>query len=307
MRFKPYWLRLHRWITLVFALPLIAIMLSGLVLSFEPLGQKAPLPQPLTRDVLLGLLDRHDAERKATGLIVRAYDGTLTINGAGPEGAVDIDLRTGLDIEDERTGWADLFGFARAVHEKLLLDAGWLVTASTVAMLVIAGLGVLMGWPRLRNTLGGWHSVAAWAILPLVILSPLTGLAIAFGVTFTPPSSGPRPERIAIRDAVIMLGERHDLSDLQSLRARGGRLIARMHMDGGLRSVAVGKDAVQPLAMNWPRALHEGNWHAIIGSTLNIVVSIVFIGLWVTGLLIWARRKLKPRRSRAKAVLQAAE
>lgn len=36
---KPLLLALHRWITLVFALPLLAIIATGLILSFEPLVQ----------------------------------------------------------------------------------------------------------------------------------------------------------------------------------------------------------------------------------------------------------------------------
>ena len=44
-----------------------------------------------------------------------------------------------------------------------------------------------MGLPRLRNTVAGWHKATAWILLPLVVLSPLTALAMAFGVTFTTP------------------------------------------------------------------------------------------------------------------------
>jgi hypothetical protein len=45
----------------------------------------------------------------------------------------------------------------------LLLDAGWVVIGSSVAMLALALLGVLMGWPRIQNTLSGWHKAMAWA------------------------------------------------------------------------------------------------------------------------------------------------
>jgi uncharacterized iron-regulated membrane protein len=49
---------------------------------------------------------------------------------------------------------------------------------------------------------------------------------------------------------------------------------------------------LQPNATNWPRARHEGNWHAVCGSALNLPASVLFAGLWLTGLLIWTRRKL---------------
>ena len=184
MMLKPYWLRFHRWITLVFALPLLALILSGLVLSLEPLAQRTRPAAPVTEASVLAALQKFDPEGKATGLTIRTYDQLMTLNGVGPDGSVDVSLRTGEAIDEP--GWAEWFGTARQLHERLLLDLGWLVTASTIAMVVLALLGVLMGWPRVRNTLGGWHKAGAWLFLPLIVLSPLTGLAIAFGISFTP-------------------------------------------------------------------------------------------------------------------------
>jgi hypothetical protein len=43
-------------------------------------------------------------------------------------------------------------------------------------MVAIVNLGNLMRLPRLQNSLSGWHK-AAWFGVPLVLLSPLTGLA----------------------------------------------------------------------------------------------------------------------------------
>jgi uncharacterized iron-regulated membrane protein len=33
---KPWFLKLHRWISLLFALPLVVVLGTGLILSFEP-------------------------------------------------------------------------------------------------------------------------------------------------------------------------------------------------------------------------------------------------------------------------------
>ncbi|MCX7325101.1 MAG: hypothetical protein NTZ14_11840 [Hyphomicrobiales bacterium] len=57
-----------------------------------------------------------------------------------------------------------------------------------------------------------------------------------------------------------------------------------------LQSLVVTRAGLQPNATNWPRTLHGGNWHA--GSALNLLASVLFAGLWLTGLLIWTRRKL---------------
>lgn len=294
MNLRALLLRLHRWVALIFALPLLAIILSGLVLSIEPLAQKAPPASPLSRETVLGWLDRFDPQKKATGLALRTYDQTLTITGVGEDGAIDVSLASGVLTEED--GFAEWFGLARGLHERLLLDLGWLVTASTVAMLLLVGLGLAMGWPRLRNTLGGWHAGIAWIGLPLIVLSPLTGLLIAAGVTLSGPSVSPRGERIPVRDAVEAIAARQDLAGLTSLRTRGGRMIARIYEGGRLTNYVVTRDGVQPAPSNWPRALHEGNWNAFFGSFLNVVLSFALIGLWGTGLIIWARRRFRRRR-----------
>lgn len=305
MMLKPYWLRFHRWITLVFALPLLALILSGLVLSLEPLAQRSRPAAPVTEASVLAALNKFDPEGKATGLTIRTYDQLMTLNGVGPDGSVDVSLLTGGEIDEP--GWAEWFGTARQLHERLLLDLGWLVTAATIAMLVLAALGVLMGWPRLRNTLGGWHNVAAWVFLPLIVLSPLTGLAIAWGITFTPAQTGPRPERIPLAEAVSLVARAHDLSGLTSLRMRGGRLLARVYVGERLAGFAVTREGLREPPMNWPRALHEGNWNALWGSGLNLALSLVLVGLWGTGLVIWARRRFRRRNRRPRGALSPAE
>ncbi len=307
---KAYALRFHRWITLVFALPLLVVIGTGLILSVEPLAQRVALEAPLTKDRALELLRTHDPDGKATGLTLRAYENSLTLAGVGPDGEREIDLTTGQALVDDGAfSWSEVFRTSRRLHETLLLDLRWLVTASTWAMLALAALGLLMGWPRLRNTLGGWHAGAAWFLLPLVILSPLTGLAIVYGVTLTPPAAGPRGERVPIVKAVEMIADKHDLANLTSLRVRGGRLVARIFEDGALNGFVVRPGGLEAQPRNWPRALHEGNWSGWLGPLSNLLLSIVFLGLLGTGLYIWARRTLKMRRRKAEklAMLRPAE
>jgi PepSY-associated TM region len=306
---KAYALRFHRWITLLFALPLLVVIGTGLILSFEPLAQQSRLEKPLTKADLLGYLQEHDPQGKATGLSLRTYENSLTIAGAGEDGEVEIDLGTGEVMEDGGFAWSDIIRTSRGLHQTLLIDMEWLVIASTLAMLVLAALGLLMGLPKLRNTVGGWHNLAAWITLPLVIISPLTGLAIAYGITFTTPTSGGRPERVSIAKAVEIIADKHDLANMTSLRARGGRLIARVFVDGSLTNLVVTPAGLQETQRNWPRAIHEGNWSGFLAPVLNIIVSIVFVGLLFTGLFIWVTRTLRMRRRKGEKVmeLQAAE
>jgi uncharacterized iron-regulated membrane protein len=148
---------------------------------------------------------------------------------------------------------------------------------------------------------------AAWFTLPLVILSPLTGLAIVYGVTLTAPSTAPR-ERVPIAKAVEMIADKHDLGALTSLRTRGGRLVARLHTAEGLTGYIVTANGLMEQPRNWPRAIHEGNWSPVLAPVLNIIVSLVFMLLLGTGIFIWARRKIRQLRiqhERAAAVQPA--
>jgi hypothetical protein len=174
-------------------------------------------------------------------------------------------------------------------------------------MLVLMAFGLLMGLPRLRNSISGWHQATAWFLLPLVILSPLTGLAIAFGITFTPPPvRGPRAAPVPIREALRLVADKHDLSTLIWIRSRGGRLLARVNDGGAWRVYAVTKEGLQPTARNWPRLIHEGNWAGYLSGGINVLTSLALLGLLGTGLTIWARRLFR-RRSRARPTLVPAE
>ena len=291
---KPVLLTLHRWITLVFALPLFAVIATGLILSFEPLvqvsGTKGPAIDP---GRVIELVKTYDPDGKARGVSINAAGQRMTLQGSGSPA---IDLVTGAPAA-AGFGLSDLFLWARITHERLLGQA-WLVTSSTVAMVTLMVLGIVMGLPRLRNTLSGWHKGTAWFALPLILLSPLTGLCMAFGLTFqngAAPAGAGRP--IALLEAVRMVADQHDLTQVISIGTRGGRIMARLYDGGELRAYAVTSSGVTPLPRNWPRLIHEGNWSALIASPLNVITSIALLTLLSTGLLIWARRKLrKPRR-----------
>lgn len=291
-------LRIHRWLALAFSAPLLAVIVTGLILSFEPAAQwSAASSGKLPSARLSELLAKADPDGKARALSVRAYENTLSVAMPGDEGS-DLDLTTGEETEEGRDALSDLFGESRRIHEALIFDLRWLVTASTIAMLIVIALGVSMGWPRFRNNVAGWHKGVAWGLLPLIAISPLSGLAIAFGFTFAAPSPAAAPPKLA--EAISVLGRQFDdLSGLTSLRLRGGRMLARLYERGELRAYVVGKDAAAPAPRNWPRLIHEGNWGGVWSSALNVVTSIALLMLLATGLWIWARRKLRRRPDRA--------
>lgn len=303
---KPWLLRLHGWLTVLFIVPIAFLIVTGLILSIEPILQSTPVPSgSMSTEKVLGYLKAHDPEGKARGLTVYSYETTLTIQGAGPQGSVDIDLATGsvADI-DEGVAWSDLFGPTRGLHEHLhAFGMDWAVPG-TIVMLTIMALGILMGLPRIRNTIGGWHKGVAWFGLPLLIASPLTAIFLAAGITLN-PSPAPSPARtsaLPIAEAVAVIGKSGDLGTLIWLRNRGGRQLARLNEGGEFRVYAVTRDGLVPTPRNYVRLFHEGNFAGAWSGVMNVIISLALIGLLGTGVWLFIRkqvRKMSNRRQRA--------
>lgn len=292
-----WFLRFHRWVALIFALPLVFVLSSAVVLSLEPLlVARAVAPHSLSPAVIESALDRHDREHKATMLAYRSYDGTLTISAGRGGGGTVVDPLTG-EAQAGPSALASVLATARRIHERLSLDLGWLVVASTATMLVLAALGVLMGWPRFANSAAGWHKATAFGLLPLLVLSPLTALFMAANVTFAgpPAASAPQSPPLTLVDAVRIVGRDHDLSSLVSLRPRGGRMLARLVEDGEYTLYTVTREGTTAMPRNWPRLWHEGNFAAPWPALLNLVTSLAMVGLLGTGMWSWLRRRLRRR------------
>uniref|UniRef100_UPI0028ED84D9 PepSY-associated TM helix domain-containing protein n=1 Tax=Bradyrhizobium sp. SZCCHNRI3043 TaxID=3057292 RepID=UPI0028ED84D9 len=176
---KQLLLKLHRWISLVFALPLLVIIVTGLILSLEPMAQVAAVkPQSVDPARVIALIKQYDPDGKARGLSIDASTQHLTLQGVP---GAEVDITTGAAVE--KPAMASVFLWARRTHEHLIGIPG-LTLISTIAMISIMIIGILMGLPRLRNTLSGWHKGTAWFTLPLILLSPLTGLCLELGLTF---------------------------------------------------------------------------------------------------------------------------
>ncbi|MDU1666186.1 MAG: PepSY-associated TM helix domain-containing protein [Bradyrhizobium sp.] len=287
-------LKLHRWISLVFALPLLVIIVTGLILSFEPVTQVAAVkPGGIDAARVVALVKQYDPDGKARGLSINPAVQHITLLGRP---VTEIDLASGAVTD--RPALAGTFQWARMTHEHLIGIPG-LTLISTIAMVTIMVIGILMGLPRLRNTLSGWHKGAAWFTLPLILLSPLTGICLELGLTFAGSTPAPAPARLSLADAINVVARDHDLAQVNSIGNRGGRLLARIIEGDELRAYAITPDGLSALPRNWPRLLHQGNW-STIGSLANVLISVVLLALLVTGVLIWTQRRLRrPNRARA--------
>lgn len=311
---KVWYLKFHRWVALVFALPLLFVLGTGLVLSFEPwLVARAVQPGTLTVEKVQSILTQHDPRGQARAISYRSYDGTMTI-GAGRGGGTVVDVATGQAVQGPST-LATVLVTMRRMHETLLIDAGWVVEGASWAMLVLALLGVLMGWPRFANSVSGWHKAMSWGLLPLIVLSPLTGLFLAYNITFTSPPAAPAPAPagaqsapLTLKEAVQILGKDHDLSGLVSLRPIGNRVLGRI-VEGSVGeyvAYSVTRNGAAVTERNWPRLWHEGNFAGTWSALMNVIISFAMVGLLVTGLWIWLRRKLRKRVRRPQEAAKAA-
>jgi uncharacterized iron-regulated membrane protein len=292
-------LRLHRWIFVSFSIPLAVIIFTGLVLSFQPILQTSGIkPGSITLAQIEGYLATHDPQGKARGLRIDHFEKTLVIQGAGPNGPVEIDLKTGGDAEVE--SWiSQWMSWARPVHERFVFDLERLtkvpiVLISTIGMLFGIVIGVLMGIPRIKNTISGWHKATAWFLLPLLVFSPLTGVFMALRITFSEATG--RVPGASMRDAVRMIAEKHDLSGLQSIRSRGGWQMALVTQGSSRFTYIVSKEGLKPAPSNWPRTFHQGDFFGIWGGVMNVVLSLAFILLLVTGVWMWGKRTFRKRR-----------
>lgn len=295
---KALLFRLHRWVTLVFALPLLVLTVTGLILSVEPVVTTSAIkPGGVDAERLTRILAEQDPEGRARGIVVKQYADEVTISGLGG-GPRIVTLSTGAPLANTGALPA-LFGTSRSIHEHLILGLDWLVVPSTIAMLVAIVLGGLMGLPTLRNTVGGWHKATGWLLLPLLVASPLTGLMLAWNITFTAPLPATAGgSRVTIAEAVRVVAAAQDLNGLIWLRSRGPAMLARVVEDGEYRVYAVSKDGLRLQPRNWPRLVHEGAWSAIAAPAVNVVTSVALLGLLGTGVFLWTRRKLRRRQAR---------
>lgn len=287
---KAWFLRLHRWLALTFAVPLLVVLVTGLFLSFQPLLQSAYVQRgTVTLPQVEQWLDRHDPQNKARSFRIDWFQNVVSIGND-----VDLDAKTGAIVEEDHW-FSEIMAASRGVHQRLIYDLGWLVIASTVAMTVIMLLGTLLGLPRLANTLSGWHKGAAWLLLPLLIASPVTSLFMAAGITFSAPA-GERAPPLPLREAVRVVAASHDLSTVERIRQRGPRQLVRISDGSSQTTYAITRDGLKPAGSNWPRTFHEGTFWGVWGGVMNVILSFAFLGLLGTGFVIWLRRRLRPRR-----------
>jgi uncharacterized iron-regulated membrane protein len=287
----------HRWVVLVFLLPLLVLFISGLVLSFEPIANDRQLsPRQVSLAQVELIMATHDPQGKATTLQMRSYDDLLMLSEGRAGPVKRIDIPSNALAPKDKTYWSAVFSTAKKWHETLLFDLRWLVTASSFALLIILAIGLAMGWPRFRQTLSAWHRTGAWFLAPLLILSPLSGLALSYGITLNPPPAKVSGPVVPLKEAIKIVSAKHDLAGVVWIRPQAGATRVRLYDGGEAKVLAVTPNGLVAGPTAWPRVLHEGVWAGAWSGALNVLVSLAFIALMATGLTLWLQKRSRLRR-----------
>ncbi len=296
-------LRLHRWITLALAPLFLVIIVSGGLLALEPivrdLASGAPAEDPIPLVELQAFLAETDPRQRAR--TVSLEEGgviVLEFSRAGERWheAFDLEQRTALGERDYATAF---FQSVRHLHKDLLLGLDWVVELASYALLVVLIAGPWLAWPRLRATLTQWHTVAGWVTLPLLLLVSVTGvmMALELGTPRLPPVDR-EAGRLAIGPVLQQL-EAADVSQILAMERfeRAAWAVTAAGPDGP-RQLVVTAEGVTPVSAypGWITELHQGTWAGTGSGAINLLGALTLLFLLITGIWLWARRRLGGRR-----------
>ncbi len=299
--------RLHRWVALLFALPLLVVIVTGLILSAIPIIHAAAVrPGSIAQTRLEEIIRHADPEGIASALTIDWHDRVLTLEGLGKGSKIDIDMDTGGKL-NRATPVSDFIAGAKELHRRFVFGRNYLTIACSFAMIALAILGLGIGFARPRNTLQGWHRIAACGLLPLVAISPLTGALDGLNISFTdrPGTDAPRAPPMPLIEALRQVDARFDPATVYSVTTRGrDGGVARVFDDSGaIVWWRVTGQGLTPAQRNLPREIHEGTWSGVAAGVVNFITAAAILFLLGTGLLIWSRAS---RRRRANAARRSA-
>ncbi len=298
-------LAVHRWLALGLAPLFLLILLSGAVLALKPIlhdPDAAALPVRVAPATVAAALAELDPAGQASAVRVTPDGRAIEVDSRDPAGGGTFELVTGAPLAGPGL---DPFAFALALHKNLLVGAGVVVEFAAYAMVAILAAGFLLGLPRLRNTLRGWHHGLAWLGLPLVVLTPVTGvlLALHVGRPALPPIAPGAP--VPLAQAVAATAAADDGTLVMARRFRAGSALVETASAAGERRYLVQPDGqVAPLTggPGWVAALHEGTWAGAWSGLLNLIGALGLTGLVGTGVYGWwdrRRARARPRRGMA--------
>jgi len=288
----------HRWLALGLAPVFLLILLSGAILAFKPiLGTDSTIDPSARASIgeVAAVLTAIDRAGRASAVSLSADGRLIDIKSSDPAVAGTFEVATGTAAASQSV---DLFGVALRLHKDLLIGAGLVVEIATYAMVALLVAGLVFGAPKLRNTLGGWHRGIGWFAFPLVALLPVTGLLMTLhvGKLALPALEPGKP--IALAQAIQAVPLPADGALLMARRFQAGSAMVKTTSSAGERVHVVQSNGQVALAgtPGWVNLVHEGTWAGAWSGVLNLVAALALIGLTVTGLYSWLRRRPQQRR-----------
>lgn len=276
------WFRwLHLWLGLVIAVPVVVTAGTGVVLTWAK--ELAPIVdgpewlateegEPLDWPGLVRSVYEAYPEARILHLGGDPDSGyALPVWLDQPDGGVRpflLDPVTGdltaREQQSERLKWIE------TLHRNLHLGpvGRQIVAVSSLAMAIIALLGVVLWWPMRRGTLRGlwrrrallrWHNLLGLAVLPLLLVFALTGITLTYNdplfdvlhrLAGTPTQpDNPKP-RTKPGDA-----------SLETLFAKARAAVAKSQISGV--NEAQGDTTVYTLRLRKPGEVHPSGWHSV--------------------------------------------
>ncbi|WP_169558560.1 PepSY domain-containing protein [Uliginosibacterium gangwonense] len=292
-----WFLKFHRWLALLLSPVFFAVLISGSILAFKPIVE-AGAQARLDVGVLAATLDKVDPQGKASSLSVAADGKSFELRSrrAGTIGRFEM----GSGAQLPASGF-NIFDTALSLHKNLMLGAGWLVELATYAMVVLIVSGLLLGWPKLRNNLSGWHKGLGWIGLPLVVVTPLTGLLMVLHLGMPRLPAYEAAERaLPIAQTLAIAARQTDLSGVTQARTfrRGAVMISAKTDTGTVTHIVSGTGQLVTMTQGpgWVRMLHEGTWAGAFSGVVNFLSASVLMGLLGTGMWAWVRRQRQAKR-----------
>lgn len=289
----------HRWAGLILTPIFLAILVSGGLLALRPISEQlseTPTDNRIELRRVVALLQSDGTADRASQIEADAASGRLTISGNDGSVAIALDDGHYLPTPPQTS---DSFVTIERFHKSLLIGAGELVEIAAYLMLGLVLLGPLLSWPRLRNTVLGWHLGTGWITWPLVLMLPATAVLMTLHIgSPSLPRANPQGPPTTLPAALVQAApENARIEQLSLRRFRGGSVLISLREGTQQQVWVVAGDTVTPLdpKANWPKQLHEGTWAGAWSGFLNLVGAIALLLLTGTGAWSWLQRQRQQR------------
>lgn len=294
----------HRWLTLVLLPFILFLIVTGGLLALRPvvvdLTSGPPAEAPMAVEDAASLVRLLDPDQRARSLYLEEpATAVLEFTRQGQRETIAFDIETALPLETRLQG-AEFFHHVADLHKHFV--SGWEVVLeiATWGLLVIVLVGPVLAWPRLKNTVLGWHMALGWGFFPVMMVLSITAVLLLLNIGGpTLPEVDRTPGRfplpIALEQAARDVGLTH-VERVRTMKSAGvvvhgfveNRPVVLIATRQGTTEVSAHPGLLDEL--------HTGTWAGGWSGALYALTSLVMVGLVGTGLWSWGRRRLSNRR-----------